>query len=244
MLPLGGTAEAVLTSTDSGVDMLIAATEPPSLTALESCAEFARECGLDRVVWRVRHDEILVVERCPARVILSGVAVPFPPGAFLQASRAVEAILVEEVRAAVGGRDPVLDLYAGLGTFTFALARAGRVHAVEGEPRAAEALASAAADHPRVNVERRDLARDPLSPEFLSRYAAVVFDPPRAGALLQARALAASSVETVVGVSCNPATLARDAAVLIAGGFHLERAIPVDQFVWTPHLEVIAVFRR
>ena len=244
VLPPGGAAEAALTVTDSGVELLIEAAEPPALTALEACAEFARNCDLARVVWRARQDEIPVVERRPVRVMLSGVAVPLPPGAFLQASRAAETMLVEEVLAAVGTREPVLDLYAGLGTFTFALARTSRVHAVEGEPHVAEALGLAAAGHRRVSVERRDLARNPLPCESLERYAAVVFDPPRAGALPQARALAASAVETVVGVSCNPATFARDAAVLIAGGFHLERVIPIDQFVWTPHLEVVAIFSR
>jgi len=93
-------------------------------------------------------------------------------------------------------------------------------------------------------VERRDLARDPVPPERLSRYAAAVFDPPRAGAVRQAEALAVSALETIVGVSCNAATFARDAAKLITGGFCLERVTAVDQFVWTPHLELVAVFRR
>jgi 23S rRNA (uracil1939-C5)-methyltransferase len=138
----------------------------------------------------------------------------------------------------------VLDLFAGLGTFTFALAREAAVHAVEGDARAATALASAAVDHPNITVERRDLAHDPLPPEALATYSAAVFDPPRAGAAKQAAALAASTIDTVVAVSCNPATFARDAALLIGGGFRLERVTPVDQFVWTPHLELAAVFRR
>jgi 23S rRNA (uracil1939-C5)-methyltransferase len=170
--------------------------------------------------------------------------VPFPPGAFLQASAAAEALLVDEVVGAIGDRYPVLDLYAGLGTFAFALARAGSVHAVEGDAAAVAALADAASRVPRVTVERRDLDRDPLAGAELSRYVAAVFDPPRAGALYQAAALAASQLQTIVAVSCNPATFARDAARLIAGGFQLERVVPVDQFVWTPHLELVAAFRR
>ena len=203
-----------------------------------------RGCDLARIVWRFSGEEILVVERRPVRVALSGVAVSFPPGAFLQASEAAETILVEEVLAGIGRNRPVLDLFAGLGTFTFALAAGGPVHAVEGDERAVIALARAAAGQPRVTVERRDLARDPLPPEALSAYAAAVFDPPRAGASRQAAALAASSLATVVAISCNPASFARDAASLIAGGFHLDRVMPVDQFVWTPHLELAAVFRR
>jgi 23S rRNA (uracil1939-C5)-methyltransferase len=168
----------------------------------------------------------------------------FPPGGFLQASAAAEAFLVESVLAAIGSHRPVLDLFAGLGTFTFALAQEAAVHAVEGDARAATALANAAVDHRNVTVERRDLARNPLPPEALGTYAAAVIDPPRTGAAKQAAALAASTIELVVAVSCNPATFARDAAQLIGGGFRLERLTPVDQFVWTPHLELAAVFRR
>jgi 23S rRNA (uracil1939-C5)-methyltransferase len=244
VLPPGGTAEAAITSTDSGVDLLIEAAERPALAALETLAEFAEACDLPRVVWRSPNEEVPVVMRRPVRVVMSGVAVPFPPGGFLQASRVAEQILVEAVLAGIGSRHPVLDLFAGLGTFAFSLARRGPVHAVEGEARAAAALAAAAEGRRQISVERRDLARDPLSSECLSHYAAAVFDPPRAGALRQAQALATSALDTVVGVSCNPATFARDAVQLIAGGFRLERIIPVDQFVWTPHLELVGVFRR
>jgi 23S rRNA (uracil1939-C5)-methyltransferase len=244
LLPPSRAAQVTLTLTDSGVDMLVEVAERPGLGALEALPRLAERCDLARVVWRFSGEEILVVERRPVRVAPSGVAVPFPPGAFLQASKAAETILVEEVLAGIGPNRPVLDLYAGLGTFTFALAAGGPVHAVEGNERAVTALARAAAGQPRVTVERRDLARDPLPPEMLSPYAGAVFDPPRAGAARQAAALAASSLATVVAISCNPASFARDAASLIAGGFHLDRVVPVDQFVWTPHLELAAVFRR
>jgi 23S rRNA (uracil1939-C5)-methyltransferase len=207
-------------------------------------AGFAERCDFARIVWRSPGEEILVVERRPVRVMLSGFAVPFPPGGFLPASAAAETILVEEVLAGIGDRRPVLDLFSGLGTFAFALAAVGPVHAVEGDERAAAALARAARDRPGVTVERRDLARNPLPPEALAGYAAAVFDPPRAGALRQAAALAVSTLATVVAISCNSATFARDAGQLIAGGFRLERVVPVDQFTWTPHLELAAVFRR
>jgi 23S rRNA (uracil1939-C5)-methyltransferase len=244
LLPPGGAAELTLTHTDSGVDLLFEAPERPGLSALETLARFADDCDLARIVWRTRADETLVVERRPVRVVLSGVAVPFPAGGFLQASAAAEAVLVETVLAGIGSRRPALDLFAGLGTFAFALAGEGAVHAVEGDARAATALSRAVAVHPNVSAEQRDLSRNPLPPEALAAYAAAVFDPPRAGAAKQAAALAASTIETVVAVSCNPATFARDAARLIAGRFRLERLTPVDQFVWTPHLELAAVFRR
>jgi 23S rRNA (uracil1939-C5)-methyltransferase len=170
--------------------------------------------------------------------------VPFPPGAFLQASRSAEIILVQEVLSGIDSRRPAVDLFAGLGTFAFALACDGPVHAVEGDLCSAGALASAAAYRPGITVERRDLARNPLLTPALARYAAAVFDPPRAGAARQAEELAASRLETIVAISCNPATFARDAAKLIGGGDYLERVTPIDQFVWTPHLKLAAIFRR
>jgi 23S rRNA (uracil1939-C5)-methyltransferase len=239
-----GTAETTLTHTDSGIDLMIEAAKRPELSACEALARFAEECDLARIVWRSAAGELVLVERRPVRVLLSGVAVPFPPGAFLQASPSAEMILVEEVLSGVGAARPAVDLFAGLGTFAFALARDGPVHAIEGDVGTAAALARAAADQPRVTVERRDLARNPLPADVLARYAAAVFDPPRAGASPQAAALAASAIETVVAISCNPATFARDAATLVGGGFRLERVTPVDQFVWTPHLELAATFRR
>jgi 23S rRNA (uracil1939-C5)-methyltransferase len=244
LLPPGGAAAAMLTRTDSGIDMLLETAERPALAALEALAQLAERRDLARIVWQIPGEEILVVERRPVRVLLSGVAVPFPPGAFLQASAAAETVLVEEVCAGIGLRRPVLDLFAGLGTFTFALAAAGPVHAVEGDERAAAALARAAAGQPGITVERRDLARNPLPAEPLARYVAAVFDPPRAGAVRQAEALASSTIATVVAVSCNPATFARDAARLIGGGFRIERVVPVDQFLRTPHLELAALFHR
>jgi 23S rRNA (uracil1939-C5)-methyltransferase len=244
LLPPGGTAEAMLTRCDSGVDLLLEAATSPDLAALEALAGFAAAHDLARIVWRAGRDDMLVVERHPVRVVFSGVPVPFPPGGFLQASVAAEAVLIAEVVAAIGARRPVLDLYAGLGTFTFALAQAGAVHTVEGDAPAVAALSQAAARFPGITVERRDLDREPLAATELDRYAAAVFDPPRAGALRQAEALAASTLDTVVAVSCNPATFARDAARLIAGGYRLERLVPIDQFVWTPHLELVGVLRR
>ena len=240
----GDTAEAMLTRTDSGVDLVVEASNAPDLAALEALAELAAAHDLARIVWRAKGGDTPVVERRAVRVMLSGVAVPFPPGGFLQASAAAEAILVAEIAAAIGAVRPALDLYAGLGTFAFALAGAGAVHAVEGDAAAAAAFAQAAGGLPGVTAERRDLNRNPLPPEQLGGYQAAVFDPPRAGAARQAAALAESPIPMIAAVSCNPATFARDAARLIAGGYRLERVVPVDQFAWTPHLELAATFRR
>ena len=244
LLAAGEAADASLCRTDSGIDLLFEAAAPPTLPALEALARLADDKDLARIVWRAREGDISVIERRPVRVSLSGVPVAMPPGAFLQASEEAERLLVAEVVAGVGARRPALDLYAGLGTFTFALSRTGPVHAVEGDAEAAAALARAAAAVAGVTAERRDLARNPLPPAALAPYAAAVFDPPRAGAMGQAAALAASSLETVVAISCNPASFARDARILVDGGFRLVRARPIDQFVWSPHLEIAAVFAR
>jgi 23S rRNA (uracil1939-C5)-methyltransferase len=215
----GGSAETMLTRTDSGIDLLIETPKRPSLAVCEALAQFAEQGDLARIVWRSARQDIVIVERRPVRILRSGVTVSFPPGAFLQASAVAEGILVDEVLSAVNTSRPTADLFAGLGTFAFALACRGPVHAVEGEALAAAALARAAAVTRRVTVERRDLARNPLPPEALAPYAAAVFDPPRAGAARQAEALAASAIETVVAISCDPATFARDAAKLVGGGY-------------------------
>ncbi|MBU6508212.1 MAG: RsmD family RNA methyltransferase [Alphaproteobacteria bacterium] len=149
--------------------------------------------------------------------------------------------------AAVGTPRRFSDYYSGVGTFTFALASRAPVHAVEGDAEAARALSHAAARAnlgDRVTVERRDLARRPVSGEDLARFDAVVFDPPRTGAAAQSRELAASPVPRVVAVSCNPATFARDARILVDGGYTLAHVAPVDSFIWSPHLELVARFER
>ena len=254
---------------------------------MQALGDFAEAHDLARITWEWGGREIPVVERRPVRIVFGGVAVPFPPGAFLQASEMAQEMLVEEVLSGVGERRPTLDLFAGLGAFALALAQGGPVHAVEGDQRMSAALRQAGASHPKFTVETRDLERDPLPPEALAGYAAAVFDPPRAGAAAQAAALAHSMVERVIAVSCNPVTFARDAALLIAGGFRASsgrsatgggtrafegragrrgilqscdfrprrsaadrwglsrlRIVPIDQFTWTPHLELVAVFER
>ena len=142
----------------------------------------------------------------------------------------------------VGDARKIADLFAGLGTFTFPLARSAAVHAVEGDASAMAALSSAARTLPNVTTARRDLFDDPLTASELSRFDAVVFDPPRAGAREQSTRIAESGVPTVVAVSCNPATFARDARILTDGGYRLERVTPVDQFVWSAHVELVARF--
>ncbi len=243
-------AEAIVTESDSGLDLLLVTKAELGLARRERLAAFADAQDLARLSRRhpKRGGAELLVERRPVRARFGGLSVDLPAGAFLQASREGELALQEAVGRAVGGARRLADLYAGCGTFGLPLAAAGHgVHAVEADRAAAEALEGAAreaAGRLRLTVERRDLDRRPLAGVELERFDAVIFDPPRAGARAQAEALAASPVPRVVGLSCNPASFARDAHILAGGGYRLDWVLPVDQFLWSPHLELAACFTR
>jgi 23S rRNA (uracil1939-C5)-methyltransferase len=241
----GNTGYAV-TLAEAGLDLVVERAAAPDLAALEALAAFAETADLARLSWRAQGEVLPVAQRRPVRVVIADVAVDLPPDAFLQATPEAEAALAALVLDGIGAATRVADLFAGIGTFTFALAGRARVHAVEAAPAALAALAGAArrAGLAQVMAEARDLENRPLEPAELGGFDAVVFDPPRAGAKAQARALARSAVPRVIAVACNPATFARDAAALVAGGYRLERVAPVDQFVWSPHVELVARFAR
>jgi len=245
----GASGAASATLGDSGLDMLLDLAATPDLAMLEALADFAAAADVARLAWRTAGDEMATpaAVRRPPRVTLSGVPVDLPFDAFLQASVEAEGALTADVSAGVGAAARVADLYAGIGTFTFALAARAAVHAVEGARPAAAALAAAATRAGlggRVTSERRDLDARPLTAAELAGFDAVVFDPPRAGARMQSAALAAAHVPRVVAVSCNPASFARDARLLVDGGYRLTRVQPIDQFVWSPHVELVAFFER
>jgi 23S rRNA (uracil1939-C5)-methyltransferase len=155
--------------------------------------------------------------------------------------------MAEAMLAHVGDARPVADLFCGAGTFTLRLARRAAVTAVEGDAALLAAL-DMGVRHARglkpVTVRKRDLFRNPLAAAELNGFGAVVFDPPAAGAKAQAEALAAAKVPKVVAVSCNPATLARDARILTDGGYRLTRVLPVDQFLFSAEVEAVATFER
>lgn len=241
-------ADILVTATETGPDLLIAGLPAPDRAQREALAAFAAANDIARIAWREADEapDIIVQRRAP-RMTFAGVAVALPPGAFLQASAAGEQAIVDAVMAATDGAKRVLDLFAGCGTLTFPLARQARVHAIEGAAALAAALDRAARGAGlggALRVETRDLSRRPLLREELSGFDAVVFDPPRDGAAAQAAELAHSRVPVVVGVSCNPATFARDARTLVDGGYRLLGVTPIDQFLWSPHLELVGVFRR
>jgi len=187
----------------------------------------------------------------PPLIEFDGIPVTPPPRAFLQASKEGEAALTRLVKEGAAGARRICDLFSGCGSFALPLSKAASVFAIDSDAAAIGALASAAANAQRlamavnpVRTETRDLFERPLTTDELAAFDAVVFDPPRAGARAQAEALAGSLVPAVIGVSCNPATFARDAAILAAGFYRLERVTPVDQFVYSAHVELVGVFRR
>ena len=170
-----------------------------------------------------------------------------PPGGFLQASAASEAAMLALVKESVGDARRVADLFAGSGTFTLPLASGATVHAVESEGPAITALEKAAKRAQGlkpVTIEKRDLFRRPLTRDELKRFDAVVIDPPRAGAEAQTQQLAASAVKRVAMVSCNAQTFARDLGMMLKGGWRVTRITPIDQFLWSPHIEIVAQLRR
>ncbi|MGR3633833.1 MAG: class I SAM-dependent RNA methyltransferase [Limimaricola soesokkakensis] len=237
--------EAGLTVTDSeaGPDLHIDTDKPLTEELRIALPEIAREAGLARLVWA---DEIVAELEPPVQRMGRARVVP-PPGAFLQATAHGEAALLEAVREAVAGAPRIVDLFAGCGTFSLPLAETAEIHAVEGEAAMLAALDRGWRGVPglkRVTTEARDLFRRPLLPDELARFDAAVIDPPRAGAQAQVAQLSASQINVIAMVSCSPASFARDAKALIDNGFEMGPVTVVDQFRWSPHVELATRFTR
>ncbi|MEI6158238.1 MAG: class I SAM-dependent RNA methyltransferase [Roseococcus sp.] len=242
---------AIINMLDSGPDILLRTDAPLSMPDRKMLAEFAERAGIPRIAWAGKGGPAEVAAQIrPVRHTLSGITVSPPPGAFLQASAEGEAAIIAAVMAGLpkkmSPRARIADLYAGIGTLSFPLAERHLVQAFEGDIAAAEALRGAAhaGQVSRLLGERRDLVRQPLLPAELKNFAAVILDPPFAGAPEQVAQIARSKLPHVIYVSCSPAALGRDAAVLREAGFDLVSAVPVDQFLWSPHLESVVVFAR
>ncbi|MGZ9104174.1 MAG: class I SAM-dependent RNA methyltransferase [Rhodoplanes sp.] len=247
-------AEVTVTLVDGDLDVVLEWPGTLGLETREILAAFAAAEDVARLSWRpsAGTPAETVVQRRPVGAVFADVRVALPPGGFLQATLEGEQALVAAVLAAVeaaeqaAGRRPcsVADLFCGAGAFTFPLARAGaRVHAVDADATLLQALTAARGTR-RITAEQRDLFARPLSASELRGFDAVVFDPPRSGARGQAAELARSAVSVIAAVSCNPSTFSRDARILADGGYRLETVTPVDQFLWSPHLELVGVFRR
>ncbi|MBC2666272.1 class I SAM-dependent RNA methyltransferase [Novosphingobium flavum] len=239
-------ADVELTLADQGIDLGIKGLTAEGLAITERMLDFARDHGLARLTLDQGYGPETVWEPEPVTITLSGVPVSLPPGAFLQATVDGEAALVGAAREWLEGCATVADLFAGLGTFAFGLAGPGtKVLAVEAARDAHLACKAAAARSLRpVHALHRDLFRNPLLSDELNRFAAVVLDPPRAGAREQVERLADSTVGRIVYVSCNPSSWARDAARLIEAGWVLQELRPVGQFRWSTHVELVSLFVR
>lgn len=236
-------ANIQMTSCDQGVELLIGAGFD-GLEAAEAIIAFCQQHAIARFATDDGLGPETRWEPEPATITLGGVAVPFPPGSFLQATRDGEAALIAAVREAVGQAGTVADLFAGLGTFALSLAPA-RVYAAEAGRDAILSLKGAAARAGRqIFADHRDLYRRPLTVEELGRFGAVVLDPPRAGARDQMVGMAQASTPTIAYVSCNPSSFARDTQILCEGGYRLDWVQPVGQFRWSTHVELAARFSR
>jgi len=244
--PLKPTAKPLdiqITATEGGLDVDVRGSGPLPSAMIATLSRVAEQHRLARLT---RHGE-LVLMRSPPTIMIGAARVTLPPGSFLQATVAGE----ETLAALVGGHckraKHIADLFCGVGPFALRLAAKARVSAFDSDAGAVAALqkgAMATSGLKPVKAEARDLFRRPLMPQELRDYDAIVFDPPRQGAQAQALQLAASKVPLVVAVSCNVATFARDARILVDGGYRLEAVTPVDQFRHTPHVELVARFVR
>lgn len=240
---LTGRARVHLTELDQGVEVLVEGKLAEGLAVTEAITAFCAAHGLARFAIDDGIGAETRWEPEAVTIALGGVAVPFPAGGFLQATREGEAALVAAVREAVGAAMMTADLFAGLGTF--ALSLPGKVYAAEAGRDAIFALKAGAAQAGRaVFAEHRDLFRRPLTSVECDRFQAIVLDPPRAGAKEQVAQLAASKVPVIGYVSCNPSSFARDAEVLCKNGFVLDWVQPVGQFRWSTHVELAARFSR
>jgi 23S rRNA (uracil1939-C5)-methyltransferase len=234
-----------LTLADQGVDVSFSQFPIEGLAATEAALDFARDQGLARLSFDQGYGAETMWEPEPVTVTLAGVPVGLPPGAFLQATQDAESLMAADASAWLEGSRLVADLFAGLGTFAFALREGRKVLAVEAERAAHLACKSAGArTGGQVLALHRDLFRSPLMPDELNRFDAVLLDPPRAGARAQVAEIAASTLGRVVYVSCNPSSWARDAAVLAQAGFRLVKLRPVGQFRWSTHVELVSLFER
>ena len=231
------------TASDRGLDVDVRGTGPLPPARLTELARLADKHNLARIT---RHGE-LALQRTEPTLKIGRADVPLPSGAFLQATAEGEAALARLVQGHAGKAKRVVDLFSGIGTFTLRLAETARVAAVDSEANTIKALERGVKSTPglkSVEARTRDLFRNPMVAMEMKGFDAVVFDPPRQGAERQAQELAASKVPMVIGVSCDASTFARDARILIDGGYKLTSVTPVDQFRYSHHVEIVGRFER
>ena len=243
--PTKSAVDVQVSPCDQGIDVGLANFPLDGLAATEGALDFARTHQLARLTIDQGFGPEAVWEPEPVTVTMSGIPVPMPPGAFLQATPDAEARMIADAQAWLDGAGLLADLFSGLGTFAFALNKGRKVLAAEAD-QAAHLACKAAASRTggTVHALHRDLFRNPLQAGELDRFSAALLDPPRAGAKAQIDEIAKSSLQRVVYVSCNPSSWARDAARLSAAGFRLSKLRPVGQFRWSTHVELTSLFER
>ena len=238
-----GEIALTVTESEAGLDIVVDTNQALTPQLRADLAILAQRYEVARLTWS---DETVVTISPPLQTFGSSRVVP-PPGAFLQATADGEEALAQEVLRICSGADHIVDLFAGCGTFTFPLATMASVDAFEGDAEMIDALDRGWREShglKRVRATTRDLFRRPLEPDELIAFDAAVIDPPRAGAAAQIDRLVASKVPTVAMVSCNAVTFARDASLLLAGGYRMGEVLVVDQFRWSSHVEMVAAFTR
>jgi 23S rRNA (uracil1939-C5)-methyltransferase len=243
LISVGKPLDIQITATNSGLDVDVRGSGPLATALIAKLSGVAEQHKLARLT---RHGE-LVLMRTPPVVSIGAAQVALPPVSFLQATVAGEEALAALVADHCKRAKHIADLFCGVGPFALRLATKSRIAAFDSDANAVAALQKAATSTSGlkpVKAEARDLFRRPLMPQELRDYDTVVFDPPRQGAQAQVTQLAASKIPTVVAVSCNVTTFARDARILIDGGYTIEGVTPVDQFRHTPHVELVARFVR
>ncbi|MBI3674993.1 MAG: class I SAM-dependent RNA methyltransferase [Proteobacteria bacterium] len=243
LLREGEAAELHLTQSDTGPDLAIRWSRKPGAPQTAEIARWAAKLKIARIT---SNGDVLF-ETAQPQIRFGNARVKLPPETFLQPTREGEDILQQKVVEIFKGAKSVADLFSGCGTFALPLAEQARVHAVELDAPMLDTLAAAARATQGLKpltTEKRDLFKRPLTAAELNRFDAVLMDPPRAGALAQARELAQSKVRRIAYVSCDTATFARDARLLVDGGYHIGRVLPVDQFLWSSHIELVAAFTR
>ena len=245
---LARTGSVVLNLLETGPDLLLRTDRAPDAADRTRLASFANTHNICRIAWQDERPGRRAIPETlarltPSRMTFAAREVDIPPGAFLQAVPQAQAAITKVVIDALPSKPRIVELYAGCGTLTFPMAEHGRVTAFEGDPASVQALARASGGT-RIEVHRRDLARDPVNVSELRDATAIVLDPPYAGAGRQMDQIARAPAGTIIIVSCNPAALAREASVLNRAGFELCHAIAIDQFLFSEHVESVAVFRR
>jgi 23S rRNA (uracil1939-C5)-methyltransferase len=232
-----------VTVTASGLDVAVHSSGKLAEKARNAASDFTLRAGFARLSV---DGEIVIEPRKPA-VLFGDVSVSPPPGAFLQAVAGAEQAMADIVSAHLAKAKRIADLFSGAGAFALRLAKGAEIHAVETDAASLAALDRGfrfGSGLKRVTTERRDLFVRPVTAKELDVFDGIVFDPPRAGAEAQSRQIAKSNVLLVAAVSCNPATLVRDLRILLEGGYALQRVVPIDQFLWSPHVEAVALLTK